>query len=441
MDCLRPHGSLMVGLSRAIRNENANLLLATLDVQAPQGKELDLEVAAQAIVKVATSHAQGASVDHEYAARGSTVFVPRVTKSSDLQQKLLRYESKGEAEQVSFKHADRPLKLSMKTPGLLDTFYFEEDTTYYEPLQEDWVEIEVKAVGLNFKDVLVAMGHLNENKLGVDASGIVTRVGGSVTGIQVGDRVMTSSCNTFASFVRFPAEGAIHMPENMTFEEGASMPLIFLTAHYALMTIGRMVAGETILIHAAAGGVGQAAITVAQNVGAEIYATVGTEEKKSLIMSKYNIPEDHIFSSRDVSFAKGIMRSTGGKGVGKYQCLLTGRLLISHRCCTQLARRRSIEAFLALSGKIWSLLGNRYVLKKAGGTICLLYTIGKADLFANTGLDMQPFLDNKIYAGVNLIDFENNPTPRAVALFKEVAQAIKDGKYKPVTPIQLFTFA
>lgn len=223
-----------------------------------------------------------------------------------LQQNLLKYESKGENEQVLFKNPNRPLKLSIKTPGLLDTFQFEDDATYYTSLQEDWIEIEVKAVGLNFKDVLVAMGHLNENKLGVDASGIVSRVGSAVSGFKSGDSVMTSSCDTFASFVRFPAAGAIHMPEKMTFEEGASMPLIYLTAYYALNTIGRIVAGESILIHAAAGGVGQAAIVVAQNIGAEIFATVGSEEKKALIMTQYGIPEDHIFSSRDLSFAKGV---------------------------------------------------------------------------------------------------------------------------------------
>lgn len=306
MDCPRPLGSLAVGLTRAIRNENANVSIATLDIN-PLDSGID-DVSANAICALTLNYSQGDSLDHEYATRDGVIYVPRVTKTPNLNKQLQKYESKGELEEVSFTRCGRPLKLTIKTPGLLDTFRFKEDDLYYEPLPEDWIEIQVKAVGLNFKDVLVAMGNLNEDKLGVDVSGVVTRVGSDVTSIKPGDRVMTSSCNTFATFVRFPALGSIPMAKDMTFEDAASMPLIFLTAYYSLITIGRLLPGESVLIHAAAGGVGQAAIKIAQNVGAEIFATVGSEEKKQLIMKEYNIPEDHIFSSRDLSFAKAIMR-------------------------------------------------------------------------------------------------------------------------------------
>jgi SAM-dependent methyltransferase len=316
MECARPHGSLMVGLSRAIRNENSNILLATLDVDVKESGA-DLAKSAMAIRDVALSHSRGNLVDHEFAARGRTVYIPRVEKAPQLDSRVRRYKAQGEPEEVNFVSCGRPLKLTIKTPGLLDTFLFEEDMLYYEPLPEDWVEIQVKAVGLNFKDVLVAMGNLNENKLGVDVSGVVTRVGSAVSAVNVGDRVMTSSCNTFATFVRFPVQGVIPIPDDMSFEEAASMPLIFLTAYYALVTVGRMQPGETILIHAAAGGVGQAAIAIAQHIGATIYATVGSQEKRRLLLDQYGIPEERIFSSRDTSFAKGILRATNGSGVGE----------------------------------------------------------------------------------------------------------------------------
>ncbi|EKG12367.1 Beta-ketoacyl synthase [Macrophomina phaseolina MS6] len=407
MDCPRPHRALMVGLSRAIRNENAGVTLATLDIEPAESA--DVIASSSAILEVAVNHSRGDSADHEYAARGGTVYIPRVEKSPAVDASLRRYEAKGEPEEVSFRECGRPLKLTIKTPGLLDTFRWEEDEQYYAPLPEDWVEIEVKAVGLNFKDVLVAMGNLNEQKLGVDVSGVVTRVGANVKGLKPGNRVCTSSCDTFATYVRFPVQGAIPMPEGMSFEDAASLPLIYLTAYYALITVGRLVKGESILIHAAAGGVGQAAIAVAQHIGAEIYATVGSAEKKELIMREYGIPADHIFSSRDLSFAKGIMRMTGGAGVDVVLNSLAGEALrLSWHCLAKFGR------FLE---------------------------IGKADLFANTGLDMKPLLDNKSYCGVNLIDFENNPTPRAVALFQDVAKLINDGSIKPVQPVQLFTFS
>ncbi|KAK4494800.1 hypothetical protein PRZ48_014156 [Zasmidium cellare] len=407
MDCPRPHQSLMVGLGRAIRNENAGLRFAVLDVDPAES--INIRDSSIAIANVASAHLKGDGADGEFAARGSKVFIPRVERTPKVDASLRKYEAKGEPELINFIGSGRPLKLTIKTPGLLDTFRWKEDETYYGPLPADWIEIEVKAVGLNFKDVLVALGNLNENKLGVDVAGVVTRVGDDVKDVKIGDRVMTASCDTFATYVRFPMQGAIPMPHDMSFEDAASMPLIFLTAYYALVTAGQLQKGETILIHAAAGGVGQAAIILAQHLGAEVFATVGSEEKKGLIMKQYDIPADHILSSRDASFAKGIMRATNDKGVDVVLNSLAGELLrLSWHCLAPFGR------FLE---------------------------IGKADLFANTGLDMKPFLENKSYIGVNLLNFENNPTPRAVKLWSDVAKLIGNGSLKPVQPVQQFTFA
>jgi acyl transferase domain-containing protein/NADPH:quinone reductase-like Zn-dependent oxidoreductase/SAM-dependent methyltransferase len=413
MECTHPMKSLMVGLSRAIRNEDAGSRLATLDIEPPESlaDRTALTEAAQSILRVALEHSRAdpAHEDHEFASRGSQVYVPRVERVQSVDSALRTYEAKGEPQPVSFTACGRPLKLTIKTPGLLDTFRWVEDELYYMELQEDWIEVQVKAVGLNFKDVLVSLGSLNERKLGVDAAGVVTRVGKNVTGLKPGDRVMTATCDAFATYVRFPAAGAIAMPKNMSFEEAASMPLIFLTAYYALVTAGGLTKGETILIHAAAGGVGQAAIILAQQIGADIFATTGSDEKKKLIREQYGIPEDHIFSSRDTSFAKGVMRATKGKGVDVVLNSLAGEALrLSWHCLAKFGR------FLE---------------------------IGKADSFANTGLDMKPFLDNKSYIGVNLLDFENNPTPRAVKLWSEVAELIQNGNLKPVSPILQFTMA
>lgn len=413
MDCTHPMQSLMVGLSRAIRNEDAGTILATLDIAPPEAlvNDKSLVEAAESVLRVATEHSrvEPSRQDHEFAARGNTIYVPRVERVQAIDSSLRTYEAKGEPELVSFTGCGRPLKLTIQTPGLLDTFRWVEDELYYENLQEDWIEIEVKAVGLNFKDILVALGSLNEHKLGVDAAGVVTRVGKAVTDLKPGDRVMTATCDAFATYVRFPAAGAIPVPDDMSYEDAASMPLIFLTAYYALVTAGGLVKGETILIHAAAGGVGQAAIILAQHIGAEIFATVGSDEKKQLIMTQYGIADDHIFSSRDTSFAKGVMRSTAGKGVDVVLNSLAGEALrLSWHCLAKFGR------FLE---------------------------IGKNDMFANTGLDMKPLLDNKSYIGVNLLDFENNPTPRAVKLWSDVAKIIQDGSLKPVAPILQFGMA
>lgn len=121
MECTNPMQSLMVGLSRAIRNEDAGTLLATLDIDAPETLK-DIDVAADAILRVAVDHSRCDREDGEFASRGKTIFVPRVERVPKVDASLRRYEAKGEPELVSFTGCGRPLKLTIKTPGLLDTF-------------------------------------------------------------------------------------------------------------------------------------------------------------------------------------------------------------------------------------------------------------------------------------------------------------------------------
>ena len=123
------------------------------------------------------------------------------------------------------------------------------------------------------------------------------------------------SLGAYSTFARCPATSAAVIPDNLSMEIAASLPVVWCTAYYGMFDLARLEAGESILIHAAAGGVGQAAIQLAQVVGAEIFATVGSHEKKQQIMEKYGIPEDHIFYSRSAAFGPAIREATGGKGV------------------------------------------------------------------------------------------------------------------------------
>ena len=105
------------------------------------------------------------------------------------------------------------------------------------------------------------------------------------------------------------------MPIGMTFAVAASLPIIYCTAYQALVESARLQKGETVLIHEASGSVGQAAIIIAKGIDADIFATVTSSQAKLHLMEVYGIPEGHIFSSRDIHFAQGILRVTGGNGV------------------------------------------------------------------------------------------------------------------------------
>jgi NADPH:quinone reductase-like Zn-dependent oxidoreductase len=151
---------------------------------------------------------------------------------------------------------------------------------------------------------MVGMGQIPDGTLGFEASGIVTRTGSAVTRLKSGDKVCTIGKGTHRTLYRSKEMLCQLIPEGLSFEEAASLPLIHSTVFQALIRIAHIRKGQSILIHSAAGGVGQAAIQVAKHYDAEIFLTVGSTDKKSLIMEVYGIPEDHILNSRDLASAK-----------------------------------------------------------------------------------------------------------------------------------------
>ena len=174
---------------------------------------------------------------------------------------------------------------------------------------------------------MVSMGLVADTVLGADAAGTIKRVGDKVTLVKPGDRVALMSLGAYRNIIRVDESVVQILPDSMTIEEGASLPCVYITAYQSLVTIGHLSDGESILIHSAAGGLGQAAIQLAKHLGAEIFVTAGSAEKRRLLMEEHGIPADHVFNSRDLTFAKGIMRMTNGKGVDVVLNSLAGEAL------------------------------------------------------------------------------------------------------------------
>lgn len=323
-----PEANMMVGLGRTIRGENASIELTLLDLD-PQGAS-DLACAEDAILRVLRSSARSKNTerpDWEYALRDGKIHVARLNPDKPMNELLEMTADQPLPESLPFGQADRPLALEVRTPGMLDTFQFVDDNEYLKPFQSNEVEISVKAVGMNFHDVMIAMGQIQDTDLGVECSGVVTRTGSAVTQYKPGDRVITFRLGCYRTLLRNPEEMFRPMPENMSFEDAATIPCVYTTVYYAIYDIARLQKGESILIHAAAGGLGQAAIILAQHIGAEIFVTVSSSGKKEYLMETYNIAADHIFNSRDLSFAQGIKRVTGGRGVDVVINSLAGEAL------------------------------------------------------------------------------------------------------------------
>jgi acyl transferase domain-containing protein/NADPH:quinone reductase-like Zn-dependent oxidoreductase/NAD(P)-dependent dehydrogenase (short-subunit alcohol dehydrogenase family) len=213
-------------------------------------------------------------------------------------------------------------------PAFTGTFErFHQQSLVRRPPAFGEVEIAVQATGINFKDVLQVLGMGSGGDtliIGGECAGRVTSVGPGVSHLRAGDDVMAVGPGCLASFVTLPADLVQLRPPTMSAEEAAAFPIAFLTAEFCLSHVGKMQAGDRVLIHAGAGGVGMAAIRLAQLAGAEVFATAGSEWKRGLLRS---IGVPHVLSSRDISFAQEVMARTGGRGVDLVLNALTGDLM------------------------------------------------------------------------------------------------------------------
>ncbi|HKS49200.1 MAG TPA: SDR family NAD(P)-dependent oxidoreductase, partial [Amycolatopsis sp.] len=182
------------------------------------------------------------------------------------------------------------------------------------PLAPGQVRISVRAAGLNFRDVLVALGMVPaKDGIGKEAAGVVLEVGPDVTGIAVGDRVLGLVPASFGPVAIADHRLVAPIPAGWSFATAASVPVAFLTAYYALADLGGVAAGEAVLVHAAAGGVGMAAVQLARHRGADVFATASTA--KWPVLRSLGLADDRIFDSRSPAFRDDILARTGQCGV------------------------------------------------------------------------------------------------------------------------------
>ncbi|VAW80207.1 Polyketide synthase modules and related proteins [hydrothermal vent metagenome] len=214
-------------------------------------------------------------------------------------------------------------RVGLDERGSLDNIYFQ--SIQRRAPRADEVEIEIKAAGMNFRDVLNALGMTpgNPGLLGGECAGNVVAVGKDVTHLKTGDRVLGIAPGSFSQYVTVQANMIAKMASTLSYEQAASLPVVYLTTHYTLNYIGKLKAGQKILIHAASGGVGQAAIQLARKVGAEIYATASP--------GKWGVLDDlgvtHKMSSRSLDFVQEIESELGESGIDLVLNSLSGEYI------------------------------------------------------------------------------------------------------------------
>ncbi|UKZ81348.1 putative PKS-like protein biosynthetic cluster [Trichoderma virens FT-333] len=299
-----------------------------------------------------------------------------------------------------------PQKLEIARMGQLQTLQWVEDEAV--AIQGDQVEIESRAVGMNFKDILVAMGIVEGYKpgLGIECSGVVRKVGKNVKGLSSGDRVMTIGHGCFTTNFISDASLVVKIPEKLSFEDAATVPCVYATAIHALINLGGLCEGMSVLVHSACGGVGIAALNICKMIGAVIYATVGNAEKVQYLIDNFGIPREHIFNSRDASFYGELMAVTKGQGADLVLNSLSGELLhMSWKC-------------VAPFGK--------------------MLEIGKSDFIGRGQLGMEIFESNRSFHGIDMSQMAVERPDMCKKILQQFNKYYEKGVIKPITPIKSF---
>jgi acyl transferase domain-containing protein/NADPH:quinone reductase-like Zn-dependent oxidoreductase/surfactin synthase thioesterase subunit len=203
----------------------------------------------------------------------------------------------------------------------------------------DEVGIEVHAAGLNFKDVMNSMGLLSDRvtsigltgqTLGSDVAGLVTDIGENVTDIEYGTPVMARVLNGIAGYAVASRDLVMPIPSSLSVTQAACVPTTFTAAYYALVHLGRLAPGETVLVHSGAGGIGSAAIQIAKLIGARVYATAGSPTRRAWMTS---VGVEAVFDSRSLTLHDEIMQATHGQGVDVVLNCLTGAMFLQSMAC------------------------------------------------------------------------------------------------------------
>jgi polyketide synthase 2/polyketide synthase 5 len=293
-------------------------------------------------------------------------------------------------------------RLRAATPGDLDSL--ELAATGRQAPGPGQVELRVQAAGLNFRDVLTAMGLLPgegdvRSRIGFECAGVVSAVGPGVQHLRTGDPVIAAHLEggAFASFVTVSASAAALIPAGLDPVAAAGLPTAFMTAWYALRHVGRLRPGERVLIHSASGGTGMAAIAVARLLGADVLATAGTDEKRGWLRA---VGISHVMDSRSLDFAEQTRAATGGEGVDVVLNSLSGPAI-----------RAGLETLRPFG---------RFV------------ELGVRDIQSDAPLGLGPFRHNVTLSAVDLIELQRARPDVFAAVLREVLSEFTEGRLKPL---------
>ena len=315
-----PDGAFVSGLLRTLGSENPAGHFLSVDIDAQDFRLSDKELGELAhclVEKELALHPENGDneVNREYVWQDGCLWVSRIVPDGKLQgyAEAVTTPDDHELEMVPLS-TQGPVRAAFGTAGILTSLYFRPYLELLQPLPQDWIEVKVLAVGLNWKDLGLCTGRFDQNNLSNEYCGIVTKRGPDVSHVRVGDRVYGMGKGHFGNYTHVPAALTHKLRPDVDAVEAATMPLVYMTAVYAFEHVTRLRKGQKVLIQSASGGLGLAAIQLARAKGAEIFVTAGTAEKTRYLTEHMGIPLTHVFSSRDFTDLKRMICATRNGG-------------------------------------------------------------------------------------------------------------------------------
>ncbi|KAK0630367.1 polyketide synthase-like protein [Bombardia bombarda] len=346
--------------------------------------------------------------------RNGSIHLPRLYQLKDVKETFAVESGISFRKMQNIWEGDRALEMTIDTAGSPESLYYQRNDDLQKPLADDEVIVEVEAAGVSHRDLNLVLGAMPWAAPGLDGAGKIVKTGRRVADLKPGDKVFFLSLDgsAFSTYKKMPSWHVAKVPTNISITDAASFPLAYSLAVMALNQTARLRKNETVLIHAAAGVVGQACLVLAQSIGAKIYATAGTDEKREYLHKEFGIPKEQIFSSRVPGFRDKILSATDNKGVDVVVNSLGGEMLVET---------------VALVAKF-----GRFV------------EVGKKDALFNSNMGLRPLDNNVTFSGVDLRALYEHRPKQVKEVFQEVVGLLQRkviGPIKPVTVLPISQFA
>lgn len=405
----RPAMNMASGFARTMRYETDSPNFATLDLGSvcQLNKIASYGDYAYAVGSVALSlcePAAGPSFEREFAYHDGHLDVPRVSPLEDMNNWMNGCDEQLRPEIVRLDQIGCSTQIAWKTKGHVGDLYLKEDSAISDPIRDNHVQIDVKVSALNTADLT----SLTEN-MGLEWTGGMTELRKNVRHLRKGHKVMAIGPGCHRTDVRVSEDLCQRIPDSLSFEQGASIPMAYCTAYSALVRTACLRSGESILIYEGSDGIDQAAAGLALHLGAEVFMSSKSLERRTFMIEQLHIARDHVLTAEDLDFSRNLLRLTKNKGVN----VVIGSY----------ARESARQSW--------------HCIPRFGPFVIL--TTG-AERKNTAELDMRPFERSATFSSVDVIALLQHDPDDVIGIFREVRSLLDQGNILPVSPINVYNY-